>query len=122
VPVKRTHTLRGCLDTFVAVESTDISSGALLCNKRADAPKQRQQGRHNAPMRVRPAGCALTHPSCSLPLTSAAHSCLQDDVPPFPDEVAFTIIQEQLGRPLEAVFSSISEQPVAAASLGQVRV
>ncbi|KAF6265079.1 ABC1 family-domain-containing protein [Scenedesmus sp. NREL 46B-D3] len=33
---------------------------------------------------------------------------------------AFAIIQEQLGRPLEAVFSSISEQPVAAASLGQV--
>jgi predicted unusual protein kinase regulating ubiquinone biosynthesis (AarF/ABC1/UbiB family) len=46
--------------------------------------------------------------------------CLQDDVPPFPDEQAFAIIQEQLGRPLEAVFSSISEQPVAAASLGQV--
>jgi predicted unusual protein kinase regulating ubiquinone biosynthesis (AarF/ABC1/UbiB family) len=46
---------------------------------------------------------------------------LQDDVPPFPDEEAFAIIQEQLGRPLEAVFSSISEQPVAAASLGQVR-
>eukprot|EP00882_Tetradesmus_deserticola_P002208 GHRQ01002360.1.p1 GENE.GHRQ01002360.1~~GHRQ01002360.1.p1 ORF type:complete len:697 (+),score=310.24 GHRQ01002360.1:143-2092(+) len=45
---------------------------------------------------------------------------LQDDVPPFPDEQAFAIIQEQLGRPLEAVFSSISEQPVAAASLGQV--
>eukprot|EP00775_Hariotina_reticulata_P007990 gene7990-8188_t len=45
---------------------------------------------------------------------------LQDDVPPFPDEEAFAIIQEQLGRPLEAVFSSISEQPVAAASLGQV--
>lgn len=47
---------------------------------------------------------------------------LQDDVPPFPDEQAFSIIQQQLGRPLEAVFSSISEQPVAAASLGQVRV
>lgn len=47
---------------------------------------------------------------------------LQDDVPPFPDEEAFAIIQEQLGQPLEAVFSSISEQPVAAASLGQVRL
>jgi predicted unusual protein kinase regulating ubiquinone biosynthesis (AarF/ABC1/UbiB family) len=45
---------------------------------------------------------------------------LQDDVPPFSDEQAFTIIAQQLGKPLEAVFSSISEQPVAAASLGQV--
>jgi predicted unusual protein kinase regulating ubiquinone biosynthesis (AarF/ABC1/UbiB family) len=45
---------------------------------------------------------------------------LQDDVPSFPDEVAFAIIQEQLGSPLEELFSSISEKPVAAASLGQV--
>lgn len=45
---------------------------------------------------------------------------LQDDVPPFPDDEAFAIIEQQLGRPLSAVFSSISERPVAAASLGQV--
>ncbi|GIL64516.1 hypothetical protein Vafri_18415 [Volvox africanus] len=45
---------------------------------------------------------------------------LQDDVPPFPDSVAFSIMEEQLGRRLEDVFSSISEKPVAAASLGQV--
>lgn len=46
--------------------------------------------------------------------------CLQDDVPPFPDALAFAIIEEQLGRPLDQLFSSISERPVAAASLGQV--
>jgi len=45
---------------------------------------------------------------------------LQDDVPPFPDKTAFAIMEQQLGRPLEEVFSSISERPVAAASLGQV--
>jgi hypothetical protein len=45
----------------------------------------------------------------------------QDDVPPFPDTKAFAIMEEQLGRPLEQIFSSISERPVAAASLGQVR-
>ncbi|CAG9466897.1 unnamed protein product [Pedinophyceae sp. YPF-701] len=45
---------------------------------------------------------------------------LQDDVPPFPDEVAYRIIEDQLGRPMGEVFSSISERPVAAASLGQV--
>lgn len=41
-------------------------------------------------------------------------------MPPFPDEEAFNIIESQLGRPLGDVFSSISESPVAAASLGQV--
>ncbi len=45
---------------------------------------------------------------------------LQDDVPPFSDEVAFQLLESQLGRPLGEVFSSISDSPVAAASLGQV--
>ena len=33
---------------------------------------------------------------------------------------AFGILQEELGRPIAEVFSSISEKPIAAASLGQV--
>ena len=45
---------------------------------------------------------------------------LQDDVPRFPDDVAFRIIEENLGRPMEEVLSAVSEHPVAAASLGQV--
>lgn len=45
---------------------------------------------------------------------------LQDDVPPFPNQVAFNIIEEELGQPLEAVFSKISSRTIAAASLGQV--
>jgi len=45
---------------------------------------------------------------------------LQDDVPPFPTRQAFDIIESSLGRPLDEVFSAISDEPVAAASLGQV--
>ncbi|MEW5300846.1 MAG: hypothetical protein WDW36_003746 [Sanguina aurantia] len=45
---------------------------------------------------------------------------LQDDVPPFPDDQAFKIMEADLGRPIEEVFASISERPIAAASLGQV--
>ncbi|XVE97235.1 hypothetical protein REPUB_Repub03eG0003700 [Reevesia pubescens] len=45
---------------------------------------------------------------------------LQDDVPPFPNQVAFNIIEEELGQPLEALFSKISSRTIAAASLGQV--
>ncbi|CAL1385271.1 unnamed protein product [Linum trigynum] len=45
---------------------------------------------------------------------------LQDDVPSFPNQIAFNIIEEDLGQPLEAVFSQISSETIAAASLGQV--
>ena len=57
---------------------------------------------------------------CSHSQQSALH-CLQDDVPSFDDALAFSIMEEDLGRPLASVFSSISEHPIAAASLGQVR-
>ncbi len=35
-------------------------------------------------------------------------------------EQAFQIMDAELGRPIAEVFSSISERPIAAASLGQV--
>ncbi|KAJ3691485.1 hypothetical protein LUZ61_020649 [Rhynchospora tenuis] len=49
-----------------------------------------------------------------------ALSDLHDKVPPFPRETAMKIIQSELGCPLDKKFSYISDQPVAAASFGQV--
>lgn len=45
---------------------------------------------------------------------------LQDDVPAFSGETALQIVREELGRPVEDVFSSFDPTPLAAASLGQV--
>jgi len=45
---------------------------------------------------------------------------LQDSVKAFPTATAIEVIEEQLGGPLGLFFSSISEEPVAAASLAQV--
>ncbi len=45
---------------------------------------------------------------------------LQDQLPPFDNAIAFSIIQADLGRPVKELFSQISPNPVAAASLGQV--
>lgn len=48
-------------------------------------------------------------------------STLQDRVPPFPNEEAFAIMRSQLGiADLDEVFSELSPEPVAAASIGQV--
>lgn len=49
-----------------------------------------------------------------------ALSELHDQIPPFPRDVAIKIIEEELGSPVESFFSCISEEPVAAASFGQV--
>ena len=45
---------------------------------------------------------------------------LQDSVVPFDTEIAVKQIEEELGGPLGQFFTSISEEPVAAASLAQV--
>lgn len=49
-----------------------------------------------------------------------ALSELQDQIPPFPRAEAMKIIEEELGSPLDTYFSYVSEDPVAAASFGQV--
>ena len=45
---------------------------------------------------------------------------LQDQLPPFSNTEAFEIIESELGKPVQTVYRNISEDPVAAASLGQV--
>ena len=46
---------------------------------------------------------------------------LQDAVPRFDSAVARAVLEAELGRPIDDVFESLSEEPVAAASLAQAR-
>jgi predicted unusual protein kinase regulating ubiquinone biosynthesis (AarF/ABC1/UbiB family) len=45
---------------------------------------------------------------------------LQDDVPRFSNKVAFQTVEEELGVAFEEVFELVEDEPVAAASIGQV--
>jgi predicted unusual protein kinase regulating ubiquinone biosynthesis (AarF/ABC1/UbiB family) len=45
---------------------------------------------------------------------------LQDQLPPFDNNIAFATIKSELGQPANKIYREISPQPVAAASLGQV--
>lgn len=60
----------------------------------------------------------------TLPLSPQVYlealSELQDRLPSFPNEIAWSVMEEELGQPVSEVYEQLSEAPVAAASLGQV--
>lgn len=49
-----------------------------------------------------------------------ALSELHDQIPPFPRAIAMKIVEDEFGAPVSRIFSYISDEPVAAASFGQV--
>ena len=61
-------------------------------------------------------------PDVLPPATLQELEMLQDSVEPFATDIAVQVIEQELGGPLHQFFSTISEEPVAAASLAQVYV
>jgi predicted unusual protein kinase regulating ubiquinone biosynthesis (AarF/ABC1/UbiB family) len=66
-------------------------------------------------------GQALSTRADLIPLEYVRElSQLQDRVPPFASEIALSIIETELGKPIYAAFSEFESLPIASASLGQV--
>ena len=61
-----------------------------------------------------------TRPDVVPPSYLEELTTLQDKIPSFPNEVAFRFIEEELGTRPEDIYSELSPEPIAAASLGQV--
>ena len=67
------------------------------------------------------AGQALsTRPDLVSPVVLEELSALQDQLPPFSNTMAMACIAEDLGAPVEELFTQLSGEPISAASLGQV--
>ncbi|GMH40760.1 hypothetical protein BSKO_08664 [Bryopsis sp. KO-2023] len=116
----RAARVAGTLGTFVAKLGQDYATGRLEANMPKRAARLRDLLAELGPSFVK-IGQALSARPDLLPRTYLETlSELQDKLPSFPHKIAMTVIQEELGRPVESVFASISSAPVAAASLGQV--
>ena len=61
-----------------------------------------------------------TRPDLVPPSYLEELTLLQDQLPPFPNEIAFQFIEEELGDRPENLYAELSPNPIAAASLGQV--
>jgi ubiquinone biosynthesis protein len=61
-----------------------------------------------------------TRPDVVPPDIIVALRGLQDDVRPFPFADVQRVVQEDLGQPIERLFTEFEEKPLAAASIGQV--
>ncbi len=61
-----------------------------------------------------------TRPDLVPPIYLEELARLQDQLPPFDNAVAFRFIEEELGLPPDEIYAELTEDPIAAASLGQV--
>ena len=100
--------------------AADALTGRLASNQLARARQLRRALVWLGPAFIKVGQALSTRPDLAPKAYLDELAILQDALPGFADEEAFTTIEEQLGAPLASLFRCISPRPIAAASLGQV--
>jgi len=98
----------------------DRQRGRLEQNQGRRAIQLRQLLTQLGPAYIKIGQALSTRPDLVPPLYLDELTQLQDQLPPFPNEVAYRFIEEELGERPEQIYAELSPQPIAAASLGQV--
>ncbi|NEO27099.1 MAG: AarF/ABC1/UbiB kinase family protein, partial [Kamptonema sp. SIO4C4] len=98
----------------------DKVQGKLDKNEHKRAIQLREILTELGPTYIKVGQALSTRPDLVSNLYMDELSELQDQLPPFPNEVAFQFIAEELGDRPENLYAELSANPVAAASLGQV--
>ena len=98
----------------------DQQRGRIGQNQRRRAIQLRQLLTRLGPAYIKIGQALSTRPDLVPPLYLDELTQLQDQLPPFPNQVAYQFIEEELGDRPEQIYAELSPQPIAAASLGQV--
>jgi predicted unusual protein kinase regulating ubiquinone biosynthesis (AarF/ABC1/UbiB family) len=106
--------------TFVLALLWDKQTGQVEKNQRKRAVKVRDVLTDLGPAYIKIGQALSTRPDLVPPQYLEELTKLQDQLPPFPNELAFQFIEEELGDRPENIYAELSADPIAAASLGQV--
>ncbi|DBB07164.1 TPA: hypothetical protein ACH3X1_011734 [Trebouxia sp. C0004] len=105
---------------FVARILKDYATGSVQANMRKRAVQLRELLTKLGPSFVKVGQALSSRPDLLPKPYLEVLSDLQDRLQPFPTDQAMAVIEEELQASIGDVFSQLSAQPVAAASLGQV--
>ncbi|XP_024396488.1 uncharacterized aarF domain-containing protein kinase At1g71810, chloroplastic isoform X3 [Physcomitrium patens] len=117
---RRLLQIAGTLGWWAAVRYGDTLFGKKDQNFKERAGQLRQALVQLGPAFVKIAQAVSSRPDVIPPEYLKELALLQDRIAPFSTELALQIIEQELGVTVEQLFTEISPQPVAAASLGQV--
>ncbi|MBD2501843.1 ABC1 kinase family protein [Anabaena azotica] len=106
--------------TFVFGLWWDSRRGIVVKNDRRRAIQLRELLTKLGPAYIKIGQALSTRPDLVPPVYLEEFTRLQDQLPAFPNEIAYQFIQEELGQSPEEIYTELSAQPIAAASLGQV--
>jgi predicted unusual protein kinase regulating ubiquinone biosynthesis (AarF/ABC1/UbiB family) len=98
----------------------DRRAGKDVKNSRRRAVKLREILTDLGPAYIKIGQALSTRPDLVPPIYLDELTQLQDQLPPFSNDIAYHFIELELGAPAAEVFAELSPDPVAAASLGQV--
>uniref|UniRef100_A0A7S0RXD1 Protein kinase domain-containing protein n=1 Tax=Pyramimonas obovata TaxID=1411642 RepID=A0A7S0RXD1_9CHLO len=108
------------LGSFGSVVLADKLTGRLEKNLGKRAKQFRERLTELGPTFIKVGQALSTRPDLMPQPYLEELTELQDALPCFSNQQAFRTIEEDVGRPLEEIYSAISPSPIAAASLGQV--
>jgi predicted unusual protein kinase regulating ubiquinone biosynthesis (AarF/ABC1/UbiB family) len=106
--------------SFVISLWWDSLLGKTQRNEKLRAGKLRELLTKLGPTYIKIGQAISTRPDLVPPLYLEELAKLQDQIPSFPNEIAYRFIEEELGAPPGEIYAELSPEPIAAASLGQV--